>query len=295
MPRRLQQNTTWEVVVQIKKATISFRSPFRTRRTRNPVPLPSLVLLLKGTRTSSSSSKMAEDVLIERIDLGLTDPPSQQTRLGRPNILYSLLASVAIGGLLLGLMGLTFLASIATLLLSSPVLLVFSPVIFPAGFVIATSVAGIGAAAGMALVGVAALACICRSLRGIVEEITESGKRTGEFAGQRSGRIARQKVHASPPEADAEAEDVPKTWPPLKLNRELNHACMCRHFVTSNARKKTLHPVLGGCMVCGLKFTSIVMGKGVKQWVLHGGKKFSDMTTFLPPFVSSSDHLLRGH
>ena len=67
------------------------------------------------------------------------------------------LAGVAIEGPLLGTMGLSFIASVAILLVSTPLLLLFSPIIFFAGLVLGGAVAGFSVVALMAMSGLSTL------------------------------------------------------------------------------------------------------------------------------------------
>ncbi|PRQ34986.1 putative oleosin [Rosa chinensis] len=89
----------------------------------------------------------------------------QQQASGTMVIVASVIG-LAIGGSLLGLMGLTFLASLTLLLFSSPLLLIFSPLLFFASLVFVGSLVGFAAAATMALTGVSALGWIFQEVGG---------------------------------------------------------------------------------------------------------------------------------
>ena len=75
------------------------------------------------------------------------------------------LAGVAIEGPLLGTMGLSFITSVAILLVSTPLLLLFSPIIFFAGLVLGGAVAGFSVAALMAMSGLSTLEWVFTKLR----------------------------------------------------------------------------------------------------------------------------------
>ncbi|XP_075668631.1 oleosin 20.3 kDa-like [Castanea sativa] len=74
--------------------------------------------------------------------------------------------SQAIGGPLLSTMGLSFIASMAILLVSTPLLLLFSPIIFFAGLVLAGAVAGFSVAALMAMSGLSILEWVFHQVKG---------------------------------------------------------------------------------------------------------------------------------
>ncbi|KAL0443220.1 UNVERIFIED_CONTAM: Oleosin S1-2 [Sesamum latifolium] len=81
---------------------------------------------------------------------------------GRTALLASI-AGVIIGGPLLALMGISFLATVTLLLVASPLFLIFSPVLFGAVCVLALAVIGFTAAGAMAVAGVSAVAWVVRS------------------------------------------------------------------------------------------------------------------------------------
>ncbi|KAL2245171.1 oleosin S1-2 [Sesamum indicum] len=78
-------------------------------------------------------------------------------------VLLASIAGVIIGGPLLALMGISFLATVTLLLVASPLLLIFSPVLFGAACVLALAVIGFAAAGAMAVAGVSAVAWVVRS------------------------------------------------------------------------------------------------------------------------------------
>ncbi|KAK4439646.1 Oleosin S1-2 [Sesamum alatum] len=80
---------------------------------------------------------------------------------GRTAVLASI-AGVVIGGPLLALMGISFLATVTLLLVASPLFLIFSPVLFGAACVLALAVIGFVAAGAMAVAGVSAVAWVVR-------------------------------------------------------------------------------------------------------------------------------------
>ncbi|XP_073009917.1 oleosin S1-2 [Typha latifolia] len=113
-------------------------------------------------------------------------------------VLYATLASLLIGGPLLGMMGFTLLASTTLLVVTSPLLLLFSPVLLPSAFVIVAAMAGFAFAAAMAFGGLLALTWACSYVGGgrgpavverIAEMLTGSGERTAEEAKQFGGYL----------------------------------------------------------------------------------------------------------
>nr|XP_010912194.1 oleosin S1-2 [Elaeis guineensis] len=110
--------------------------------------------------------------------------PGSAKRISSTTILYATLSGLAIGGLLLGMMGFTLIASLTLLLVASPLLLLFSPIILPAAFVVAASMAGFSFAAAMAVVGVSALNNVRRgppvAISRMIETKTESRQRVKE-------------------------------------------------------------------------------------------------------------------
>ncbi|MQL78325.1 hypothetical protein Taro_010767 [Colocasia esculenta] len=132
---------------------------------------------------------------------------------GRPGgaaILWATVAGAAVGVPLLGMMGFTFTASLVLLLVASPFLVVSSPLLLAAALVLAASVAGFGAAAAMAVAGVAALTCAARAVgmrvQGpvgrFVETLTESGQRVKQREVD-MGDYLQRKALVQPPEGRA--------------------------------------------------------------------------------------------
>ncbi|XP_050371078.1 oleosin S1-2-like [Argentina anserina] len=101
------------------------------------------------------------------------------------------ITGLAIGGSLLGLMGLSFLASLTLLLFSSPLLLIFSPLLLFGAFVFVGSLAGFAAAAAMALIGMSALGWLYQEVGGqrlldfgggdMTSGVKEQGKGLGRY------------------------------------------------------------------------------------------------------------------
>lgn len=80
-------------------------------------------------------------------------------------MLCASLTGVAIGGPLFGMIGFSFLATATLLLISSPALLIFSPLLLSAVFVLAGVLTGFTAAIAMGIAGVFPLAWIYREVR----------------------------------------------------------------------------------------------------------------------------------
>ncbi|KAL2455724.1 Oleosin 5 [Forsythia ovata] len=81
-------------------------------------------------------------------------------------VLFASLAGVAIGGPLLGMMGFSFLATLTLLLITSPLLILFSPLIFSAACVVGFAFLGFAVAAAMAIAGMSTVTWVYRSLTG---------------------------------------------------------------------------------------------------------------------------------
>ncbi|KAI3456754.1 hypothetical protein Pfo_013417 [Paulownia fortunei] len=96
-------------------------------------------------------------------------PEKQQIMQLRPlqvsgeTALLASIAGVIIGGPLLGLMGISFLATMTLLLVTSPLFIIFSPVLFGAACVFTLVMFGFAAAGAMAVAGVSAVAWVFRS------------------------------------------------------------------------------------------------------------------------------------
>lgn len=81
-------------------------------------------------------------------------------------VLYAIIAGLVISGPLLGMMGFALLATTTLALLAALPMLLFSPIIVPAGLVLAGSMVAFGVAVGMAFVGLSALTWAFRSVGG---------------------------------------------------------------------------------------------------------------------------------
>ncbi|XP_043689281.1 oleosin 5-like [Telopea speciosissima] len=73
---------------------------------------------------------------------------------GTSTALYATLAGIMIGCPLLCMMGFSFTASAAILLITSPLLFIFSPLLISAAFVLVAAMAGFAAAATLGLAGI---------------------------------------------------------------------------------------------------------------------------------------------
>ncbi|KAI3755950.1 hypothetical protein L1987_55760 [Smallanthus sonchifolius] len=96
---------------------------------------------------------------------------------------------VTIGGPLLAMMGFTFLTTMTLLVVASPLLIIFSPLLLGAGFVIVAALAGFGAAGLFAVAGLSALGWVFRSVKGgelqqglesVTGKLLESGQNVKE-------------------------------------------------------------------------------------------------------------------
>lgn len=106
-------------------------------------------------------------------------------------LLYAAIASVVIGGPLLGMMGFTLLATTTLALVAAPLMLLFSPVIVPAAIVLVGTVVAFGIAVVMAFIGLAMLTWAFRSLAGfgpgglerVMGKLRGSAERGMDFGG----------------------------------------------------------------------------------------------------------------
>ncbi|CAI9755054.1 unnamed protein product [Fraxinus pennsylvanica] len=78
-------------------------------------------------------------------------------------VLYASLAGVATVGPLLGMMGFSFLATMTLLLVTSPLLFLFSPLIFGAACVVGFALLGFSMAGVMAIAGLSIVSWVFRS------------------------------------------------------------------------------------------------------------------------------------
>ncbi|XP_072990283.1 oleosin-like [Typha latifolia] len=117
------------------------------------------------------------------------------------------LVGVAIAGPLVVMMGFNFSACITLLVMASPLLLLFSPILAPAALVLVASVVSFVAAAAMALAGIWALTWAYRHVpvgRGppVVsreeDTLTESGQRVRQRVEDFGGYL-QKKVEVLPP------------------------------------------------------------------------------------------------
>ncbi|XP_020091311.1 oleosin 5-like [Ananas comosus] len=139
-------------------------------------------------------------------------------------VLYASLPALAIAGPLLSLMGFTLLTSLALLLVAAPLQILFSPILLPAGFVVAAAVVAFGTAGAMGLGGLWALNwAFGYATRGpadragptkvagpATETLTESGQRVKERA-QDFGGYLQYKVDVLPPENAPRKENINET------------------------------------------------------------------------------------
>ncbi|KAM1055436.1 hypothetical protein ACFX13_029661 [Malus domestica] len=130
----------------------------------------------------------------------------QQLQTSGTKVLLAAFTGLAIGGPLVGLMGFSFLASVTLLVLSSPLLLIFIPLLFFAGFVFVGALAGFAVAAALAFAGMTTLGWIFQELAGIrllgfgggngggmVERLKDKGKDWADFlqhGTEQDGRIS---------------------------------------------------------------------------------------------------------
>ncbi|XP_061337571.1 oleosin S1-2 [Gastrolobium bilobum] len=102
----------------------------------------------------------------------------QSRQVSRTTVVSASLAAIAIGGPLLGMMGFTFLASTTLLLVCFPLLVLFSPLLLSAAFLLVATLSGFAVAIAMALTGLSMLGWIIRETRlrfGALSNVGDSG------------------------------------------------------------------------------------------------------------------------
>ncbi|GMY30777.1 oleosin 20.3 kDa-like [Fagus crenata] len=103
--------------------------------------------------------------MAESREVFISGPDHDQHVHGK-SVLCASLVGIAIGGPLLGMMGLSFLVSVTLLIVSSPLLLLSSPILFFAGLVLVGAVASFSVAALMAMTGLSTLGWVVHQVRG---------------------------------------------------------------------------------------------------------------------------------
>lgn len=135
-------------------------------------------------KTSCNAQEPEESLMAEYREVYIEGP--QQEHVSGRSVLCASVAGMAIGGPLLGMSGFSFIASVALLLITSPLLLLFSPLLFCAALLLVGALAGFSAAAAIAMAGVSTLGWVFRELRAgrgdhvgstFGERLAESGER----------------------------------------------------------------------------------------------------------------------
>ncbi|KAL4185879.1 hypothetical protein AMTRI_Chr10g8030 [Amborella trichopoda] len=114
------------------------------------------------------------------------------------SVLSSSMAALVIGGPLLGMSGFSFLASMTILIISSPLFLIFSPLLLPVAFVLGCSMVAFAAAGLMGMAGFCAITCVFRSVRGqqigrIPAQVVDTAQKAKEH-GKELGAHLQQRV-----------------------------------------------------------------------------------------------------
>lgn len=172
-----------------------------------PAYKSSVLRLLPTSLTIISPARERERVrMAQETFLPGEEPLRRHQRPSSAAFLWASLASVALGGPLLGMMGFTLMASLTLLLVASPLLLFFSPLLFSAGFLLAASTVSFAAAAAMALAGASAFAWLISAVRGggaggaAALALTESGRQVKTQLGDFGGHLPQHKVQVFPVE-----------------------------------------------------------------------------------------------
>ncbi|KAL6143251.1 hypothetical protein ACLB2K_053946 [Fragaria x ananassa] len=110
--------------------------------------------------------------------------------------ILAVITLLPVGGILLGLAGLTFMGTIIGLLCVAPLFLVFSPVLVPAAIVLGLAVTAFITSGAFGLTGLSSLSWVTNYLRratGTVPEQLDSAKRRmadmGEYLGQKTKEV----------------------------------------------------------------------------------------------------------
>ncbi|OIT27206.1 PREDICTED: uncharacterized protein LOC109214262 [Nicotiana attenuata] len=93
-------------------------------------------------------------------------------QVSRRTVILATLAGIAVEGPLLGMMGFSFVTSLIILVVTSPLLLIVSPLLFGAACIFAFAIAGFGVAGTMAFAGLSSFVLVYRSL-------IKGGRKTG--------------------------------------------------------------------------------------------------------------------
>ncbi|KAK9077630.1 hypothetical protein SSX86_005967 [Deinandra increscens subsp. villosa] len=93
------------------------------------------------------------------------NPQKHQQQIGMKTMVIATVVGITIGLPLLALTGFIFLSTMALFLVASPLLILFSPLLLGAGFVIVAALAAFGAAGLLAVAGLSALGWVLRSVK----------------------------------------------------------------------------------------------------------------------------------
>ncbi|XP_062010188.1 oleosin Ara h 10.0102 [Rosa rugosa] len=126
----------------------------------------------------------------------------QQQRGPSTGKILAVVTLLPVGGTLLGLAGLTLMATIIGLLCAAPVFLIFSPVLVPAAIAIGLAVTAFITSGAFGLTGLSSLSWVTNHLRratGGVPEQLDSAKRRmadmGEYFGQKTKEVGQDIQH----------------------------------------------------------------------------------------------------
>ncbi|CAH1420624.1 unnamed protein product [Lactuca virosa] len=130
--------------------------------------------------------------------------------------ILAVMALLPVGGVLLGLAGLTLVGTLIGLALATPVFIIFSPVIVPAALIIGLAVTGILTSGTFGLTGLTSLSFLVNRLRqtmGSVPEQIDYAKQRIEdlavYAGQKTeevGQTIQSKAHEIGPDDQTQAQ-----------------------------------------------------------------------------------------
>ncbi|CAI9272771.1 unnamed protein product [Lactuca saligna] len=125
--------------------------------------------------------------------------------------IFAVMALLPVGGILLGLAGITFVGTMIGLAIATPIFIIFSPIIVPAVLTIGLAVAGFLTSGTFGLTGLSSLSFLVNSLRQVTgstvpEQIDYAKRRVQdmvEYTGQKTkevGQTIQDKAHEIGPE-----------------------------------------------------------------------------------------------
>ncbi|XP_076907425.1 oleosin-like [Bidens hawaiensis] len=97
-----------------------------------------------------------------------------------------------VGGILLGLAGLTFIGTLIGLAVATPLFIIFSPIIVPAVLTIGLAVAGFLTSGTFGLTGLSSLSYLFNMVRQSAGSVPEAIQDVGDYAGQKTKEFGKK-------------------------------------------------------------------------------------------------------